>query len=1146
LDKDIGVGVDTSIQGKVDYGEVLCKRAYRDLSGYEVVGRIDLPDEVSIEDKLEVEIAEYWKATVNGAVDQILERLRHLYFNCYNGVTVPVGIITPAGVYRMDSERISKTKCGEINRIGNEMVKAFYGKDGVGSASGVEEYGITSSYALKLVTSETDNAWPKYNVLVKQGGTSFNFYWLHLRVMFGFKKYCKGIGVDGVVSGKVVKYEVIEGWAREYLTELLHRYFVENGITEDSDNDDINVIINTLIDGCSNIAVFLEAVKRDNKYTEVSILFGHSRATNKDCIVKLRKILKVEGVDNKSLDVLYSSANITKVRYLPDKEKANSGLLFAGDVLDGVIASKAVPSWSNVLLGKGLDGALLFWKDFANDNLEDRIILLYGGSGSGKGVMTNALLAGALAGGCSIFYMDGKPETGAGLGRIAWGEGKESAVFNGFHAGNAANFGDNKIESLSWGVRTVAETLGSVSKIPDELFSSEELETFLEVTRYIRALEVFCYVTENPRMSDEFKLIVFDEVEKFSNVENKVLKKFEILLSKEKISKDNMAGLLDMRAPIDVDPNLSQKAQFALKWLNWRVKLRGKVTTAITISLRQGKTSFLCIFQSSGWSKKYPQGIYGNILLNLSMGTKLIGRNALTEGNPKLGSTVARRAPWYTKLGEIEGSWAITKSGDVNNALESDVKVFKAFYTFITDNDSDVRDKMPISATRKHLARYLGDLYGGLGLDRTPGDDLNRGYEVYDSLISSQTGMSLKEFMYNAHSFGGDGDEFFDAEDVMQDGEELDLGVQESNEEVEVDDVLNDEEFDMDGWGDGGEDGSVSPDTGIDTPVDDSNEYKEDRPLYKSEGTSHGGDKVPYKSEGTSHGGDKGERVRDNYEPKIDIQDGVDNYHELDAYQSGYESAGMTQVESVPKEVAVPHNNPIIGFMNKVLGEASLASARPVLEQQSKLIQESIKGKLEYATAITLRGEEFFIGKELQITAPLVDVVAGQSLLYTLNIKDLIKNSRDLKQLTLDRDWADEFIDTYGLVHIAELFKRVSTLKAINVGLEKIRASEVDGILKQERAGTKQRRDIKRQYDESLYLRTTKAWNTSTGGQRIAVARMARWSADFTKSRQGRIGKVLTGAVLLGATAIVGSINLLWHVGRTGRNLRRQSDTTGG
>ena len=51
-----------------------------------------------------------------------------------------------------------------------------------------------------------------------------------------------------------------------------------------------------------------------------------------------------------------------------------------------------------------------------NFNFKDKCsVAIYGASGSGKGIMTSALLTNAMADGCDIFYFDGKPDNGAAL-----------------------------------------------------------------------------------------------------------------------------------------------------------------------------------------------------------------------------------------------------------------------------------------------------------------------------------------------------------------------------------------------------------------------------------------------------------------------------------------------------------------------------------------------------------------------------------------------------------------------------------------------------------------------------------------------------------------------------------------------------------
>ena len=106
----------------------------------------------------------------------------------------------------------------------------------------------------------------------------------------------------------------------------------------------------------------------------------------------------------------------------------NGEPLFAYTALDSILSSgKSLPNWKSILLGKRDDDSILaLGSDVTLNKKLGHFICA--GSRSGKGVMTLNILAGAVANGKPIFYLDNKPDMASMFRSAQMSDGKMFCV----------------------------------------------------------------------------------------------------------------------------------------------------------------------------------------------------------------------------------------------------------------------------------------------------------------------------------------------------------------------------------------------------------------------------------------------------------------------------------------------------------------------------------------------------------------------------------------------------------------------------------------------------------------------------------------------------------------------------------------------
>jgi hypothetical protein len=109
-----------------------------------------------------------------------------------------------------------------------------------------------------------------------------------------------------------------------------------------------------------------------------------------------------------------ASYTVYEYEHTFDSKMANLRPLFAYQALDALQAKGETVDWSNIILGKGMNGRTVTSGPGKPINLASQLIHnIIAGSRSGKGVMTLNILSTAIASNRPVFYQDRKPDMAA-------------------------------------------------------------------------------------------------------------------------------------------------------------------------------------------------------------------------------------------------------------------------------------------------------------------------------------------------------------------------------------------------------------------------------------------------------------------------------------------------------------------------------------------------------------------------------------------------------------------------------------------------------------------------------------------------------------------------------------------------------------
>ena len=173
--------------------------------------------------------------------------------------------------------------------------------------------------------------------------------------------------------------------------------------------------------------------------------------------------------------------DVYKFMYVGDGDAYNKEVLFAFKAYEKMIASNTPVSSKNIVLGKNLKNGMSYTANFASP--QQIFATIMAGSGSGKGVLTLSILAGLLAAGHPVAYIDFKPDMAAMLWNMERSMNKNGANVRILAIDGATNmdkYGTMPVRNYSHGIH-------------GEVFNeNEKLQETLTLIPYLKMIQMSC------------------------------------------------------------------------------------------------------------------------------------------------------------------------------------------------------------------------------------------------------------------------------------------------------------------------------------------------------------------------------------------------------------------------------------------------------------------------------------------------------------------------------------------------------------------------------------------------------------------------------------------------------------------------------
>lgn len=735
-------------------------------------------------DKIE-EIKKIWGKRIKPTIDDIMVSFKVLYSSGY-GLLSPVGIMTDIGVVASrasDGKLITRGHDDDTGDIATD-VELYHA---VRKASG-DKFELFSN-------SLEDEEYSKY----KDSDTPVTLTYFHIRNTFGHIKFCTHkhslahyLTTHNIKNNgsKVKTWDEMSGYVREEVENIFYSAYLEEGMPT-SPREINDAVINKakeievkITASLKNVIVVAERkndvnirIRICSNAPLINIESNISSILNNGTTrpVKVKLINEVSGVYD--INIIYNEK-----AYFQDA-------LFAYQVVDKLLEQGTNPAWDNVILGKDLDGNI-FTYNFKDPN--NSTVALYGAKGSGKGVMTLNLVASALADGCDLIYIDGKPDTSKCLVETTWKNGLDACVFN----GKEVKGSPLETEACN-GIREVSSRFMSKQHIPKNIFdTSDDMEEFILLTTYYRGLELTLRMAEeraakvlNKSHNEKWLVAIFDECQQVAEAETKVIAILDKAQAERKKAEEEYTDSKGNTKTRKINYMHDEAWLFIEEYTKWRRIIQSKMATALGSTFRKAEITVVYIWQTTDFPDKYANDSIIAAAIKQDGGSivKIVGRGALVRGGSTTFGTpnsVSTDASWYDEKfsGKNGGYWAIG-----NNVNKDEVmQVFRPFNVYSDAKDKDLlvqnavaaglseRDLIGISLDQNGnpipeigFEGYTNKLLDPMGLSTAK--QLNLGFIHAEEFIKRMGyANSLLEFMYNAHSFGIAGTEGSDTGNISK------------------------------------------------------------------------------------------------------------------------------------------------------------------------------------------------------------------------------------------------------------------------------------------------------------------------------------------------------------------------------------------
>ena len=727
--------------------------------------------EEETEDKKLEALKKVWKGKLAPVVNSIMSSYDILYKSGY-GLESPAGVLTNLGIVKSTSD-------GQLVYGGDRVVD-------------MEVFSALSKCLGDTFKYYADkNEEPSINV-IKRSNLPVTYANVHLKFMFGHIRYCAGkhslkryltknniilpsekrAGKEGKVNSsevKVIVYDDIRNWIKETLEDYFYQAYIDSGVTDDITQDNIEIVnsVNTLMSrSLKNVIAVVTWKKGVNTRLRICSDTPIDCQAVVDTLTNTLNIGTASTVEVKQMGEY--KQGVLDINIIYNERVFSQDSLFAYQVLDILDAQGIKPSWDNVILGKKDDGTIMTY-NFKNK--KSPTYALYAASRSGKGVMTLNLLASALADGCKLFYIDGKPDMACTIADIAWKQGLDAMTYNG-----VAGKGDEMLENRGNCIRK-ENPFGSAPLIPKDLFISDaEVRKFMLITTYLRGIELLCAAaadrsSKSKQMSgSDWVVAVFDECEQAAVAEGDVRSCLDRAEANRKAAKDKKGKKIDLTK--------DETYKFIQDYRNWAELVTSNFKTCVSSTFGFANMTVFFVWQSTMFPEKYKTtsaiakivaGASGNIV-------KIVGRGAaVTNGSTSYGtpnSLKQAKVTWYDERfsGEKGGFFAI--GGNVNS---DGMKVFRPFNVY---SDADHKELILENAKAAGLTEddlkgsqldddgrvipevgfegYVNSLLKRFNLNAA--QQINAGWAYADNFVrEAGLGEGINQFMYNTHTFIAEG-----------------------------------------------------------------------------------------------------------------------------------------------------------------------------------------------------------------------------------------------------------------------------------------------------------------------------------------------------------------------------------------------------
>lgn len=679
------------------------------------------------------------KAAVNG----IVMSLSDLYASCYSGITATDGVLTDEGLLSVDRQKDGHRKFVMNHSASDTDVRALGKKAnylkyysavmyaiGVAGCGAVPlspgcNYDMVTKTAVaraeqifgKRIDGRKDTT-PKFADVKDHVQLYPRLHTEFMTGMFVINPKMKQWALDNKAKHsdvRITNFGDMTNWMKERVTDCLAQACLDAGAkVEDAGVNDsiITSVCNTMASSIKNIIVIT-----NSKKSHKTIKICSAMPLNAEYIGKeIANYFNAGSASSQAVEVITknngSNTGVLEYDIILDKADYDKSSAFSADVIDSIIESGNVPSWSNAILGEKDNGGVM------NFNFKDKCsVAIYGASGSGKGIMTSALLTNAMADGCDIFYFDGKPDNGAALAKVAWDEkAGDVAVFNGCQGGS--NTFPGHLEEYSHGVRDksvrdseekLIPTLDDNkswpfrSKFPGARKDLLEVSYTLSGFQFVHDAILLRSNPENLEMlpcgDPRWAVFVIDEIEDAAVKEQttrNLMKAYmetvgerECFKTESKTDRNGNVTTTEKKDGKIKDPKNWKKDPgylFCKQWLEWVDSRCLQWQTIVTKALRNSSTTLITIFQSNNWLNQNKAGNtkIGSLMLKVAQKTtKIVGKGALVSTN-----TWGDQNSYAWKDEVAKGKWAIATG---ESGLSDDATIFKPFKVFTTDLGGGVK-----------------------------------------------------------------------------------------------------------------------------------------------------------------------------------------------------------------------------------------------------------------------------------------------------------------------------------------------------------------------------------------------------------------------------------------------------------------------